>query len=153
MEIAMDKMEGIAEDGGELTDNLAREARVRSAYLDWCKQYGKSPDESRYPTFESNFLAMEEYAKESGKAMNLNKYADCTEEEYAATMAEKTSKKESEAKKKEEAEAKKKEAAAAKAKAQAEARAKAEGESDVLLFSLPPMPARQSIHSNLIYFH
>ena len=39
-------------------------------------------DESRFATFQSNFLAMEEYANDNGKEMVLNKYADCTEEEY-----------------------------------------------------------------------
>jgi len=50
--------------------------------MDWCKEYGKEPDEARFPTFSSNFLAMEEYANENGREMVLNKYADCTEEEY-----------------------------------------------------------------------
>merc|ERR1712032_408063 len=59
-----------------------REARVRSAYMDWTKEYGKKTDEARFSTFQSNYLAMEEYAKENGKEMVLNKYADCTEEEY-----------------------------------------------------------------------
>ena len=85
LEIALDTMEGIAEDGSELdTTNVSREARVREAYLGWCKEYGKETDESRYPTFSSNYLAMEEYAKENGKTMQLNLYADCTEEQYAA---------------------------------------------------------------------
>lgn len=88
MEAALDAMEGIADDGGELTDNLAREARVRSAYLGWCKDFGKESDETRFQVFMSNFLAMEEYANESGKMMTLNKFADYTEEEYiTATTA------------------------------------------------------------------
>ena len=34
LEVALDSLEGIAEDGGELDpENLSREARVRSAYL------------------------------------------------------------------------------------------------------------------------
>jgi hypothetical protein len=83
LEAALDAMEGIADDGAELVpDNLSREARVRSAYLDWCKTYGKETDEERYLSFSSNYLAMETYAKESGKEMTLNEYADYTEEEY-----------------------------------------------------------------------
>ena len=83
LEVALDAMEGIAADGGELDPtNVSREARVRSAYLEWCKEYGKEVDESRFPTFTSNYLAMEQYAKENGKTMQLNMYADCTEEEY-----------------------------------------------------------------------
>ena len=50
--------------------------------MDWCREYGKVVDESRFPTFSSNFLAMEEYSRENGREMVLNKYADCTEEEY-----------------------------------------------------------------------
>ena len=85
LEVALDSMAGVAEDGGELDPtNLSREARIRAAYLDWCKEYGKEPDEERFPTFSSNFLVMESYAQENGKDMQLNKYADCTEEEYIA---------------------------------------------------------------------
>ena len=82
LEQAIDAMDGIDTDGGEIDTSDVREARVRSSYLDWCKEYGKTSDESRFPTFSSNFLAMEEYAKENGREMVLNKYADCTEEEY-----------------------------------------------------------------------
>ena len=87
LEAAIDAMEGISEDGSIMEgDNLAREARVRSAYLEWCKEYGKESDETRFQQFFKNFLDMEEYAKESGKEMSLNEYADCTEKEYAALM-------------------------------------------------------------------
>ena len=80
--MALDSLEGIAEDGGELDpENLSREARVRSAYLGWCADFGKEPDEARFPQFSSNYLAMEAYANENGKEMTLNKFADCTEEE------------------------------------------------------------------------
>lgn len=82
LEAAIDSMDGIADDGSEY--NIAREARVRSAYLGWCKEYEKTPDESRFPTFSSNFLEMEAFAKNQGKQMALNEYADCTEDEYAA---------------------------------------------------------------------
>jgi len=58
------------------------ETRIRSAYTLWCGQYNKTPDESRFATFSSNYLVMEQYAKENGKEMILNRYADCTEEEY-----------------------------------------------------------------------
>jgi membrane protein involved in colicin uptake len=85
LEVALDAMEGIAEDGGELDPtNVSREARLRAAYMDWCKEYGKESNEARFQTFTSNYLAMEEYAKENGKTMQLNMYADCTEEEYVA---------------------------------------------------------------------
>lgn len=138
----MDTMEGVAEDGGELTDGLAREARIRSSYIQWCKDNDKEPDEARFPTFSSNFLAMEEYATESGKEMSLNAYADMTEEEYLAATskpepapapAKKTPAKKAPApapvaKVKTEAEKKAEEAAAAKKKAADEAKAKKEAE-------------------------
>lgn len=139
MEKAIDTMEGIAEDGGEIEpDNIAREARIRSAYLDWCKEFGKEQDEERFKVFSDNFLTMEKFAKETGKEMSLNQYADCTEEEYkAATAAD--AKKEQEAKKAaEEANKKAKEAKAkeeeskmkaAKAKQEEEANKKKEAAS------------------------
>lgn len=126
----MDTMEGVAEDGGEITDGLAREARVRSAYIQWCKDNGKEPDESRFPTFSTNYLAMEEYAAESGKEMSLNIYADMTEEEYLAATSKAPEPAPAKppppapvAKVKTEAEKKAEEAAAAKKKAAAEAAA------------------------------
>jgi len=82
LEEAIDAIQGIDAEGVEVDTSDVREVRVRAAYMDWCKEYGKSPDETRFPTFSSNFLAMEEYANENGREMVLNKYADCTEEEY-----------------------------------------------------------------------
>ena len=38
LEEALDAMEGIAADGGAIDTSDVREARVRSAYLDWCKE-------------------------------------------------------------------------------------------------------------------
>lgn len=139
LEVAMDTMEGIAEDGSALDDGLAREARIRSAYLQWCKDNGKEPDESRFPTFSSNFLAMEEYAAEAGKEMSLNSYADLTEEEYLELTAKPEPAEpkaapapkpapEPVAKEKTEAEKKAEAAATAKKKAAAEAAAKKQAE-------------------------
>lgn len=107
MEAAIDSMQGIADDGGQIeSDNIAREARIRSAYIEWCKSFGKETDESRFKVFSDNFLIMESFAVESGKEMTLNQYADCTEAEYkAATAAD--AKKEMEARKAQEEEAKK----------------------------------------------
>ena len=123
MEAAIDSMQGISEEGIEIeSDNIAREARIRSAYMDWCKEYGKESDESRFKVFYENFLTMEKFAEESGKEMSLNQFADCTEEEYLAiTEAEK--RKEAEARKAEEEAAQK--AAEEKKKAEAENIAKA----------------------------
>jgi hypothetical protein len=87
LEAAMDAFEGIDEEGVQEPDNLAREARVRSAYIDWCKEYNREQDEARFQTFFDNFLTMEEYAAQEGKEMKLNRFADCTEEEYLAILA------------------------------------------------------------------
>lgn len=127
MEAAIDSMQGIAEDGVEKSDNIAREARIRSAYIDWCKDFGKESDESRFKVFADNFLIMEKFAEESGKEMTLNQYADCTEGEYKAA-AEADAKKEMEAKKTQEEAAKKK--ADAKKKTADEARAKEKAAED-----------------------
>lgn len=130
LEAAIDEMEGIAPDGSFVEgDNLAREARVRSAYLEWCKEYGKESDETRFQQFSKNFLDMEEFASETGKEMSLNEYADCTETEYAMLMESEEAVKEAESAIKaagvlsssnaEIDEAKKKKEEAAKAKAEA----------------------------------
>jgi hypothetical protein len=89
LEVALDSLNGIAPDGGELEGGgeIAREARIREAYLNWCKEFGKLPDESRFPAFSNNFLLMEQYSKETAKEMTLNQYADFTKEEYEALMA------------------------------------------------------------------
>jgi membrane protein involved in colicin uptake len=128
LELAIDEMEGISEDGTMMaSDNLAREARVRSAYMEWCKEYNKQQNESRFPQFYKNFLEMEVFAKESGKDMVLNEYADFTEEEFAklTSAKEEAGVAASLAKAKEEADAKRKMAAA---RAEAEAKQKAEEE-------------------------
>ena len=118
-------MEGISEEGTAIDgDNLAREARVRSSYIAWCKEYGKEQDETRFPQFYSNFLEMEEFAKESGKEMVLNEYADFSEEEYTKLTSSKEDAEVSAAK------AKADEEAAAKAAAQKEAEAKAAAEKE-----------------------
>ena len=123
MEQAIDSMQGIGEEGVEIeNDDMAREARIRSAYMDWVKEFGKESDEARFKVFYDNFLTMEKFAEESGKEMSLNQYADCTEAEYKA-MVEADAKK-AEATKKAEAEAAKK-AAEEKKKAEAEKVAKA----------------------------
>ena len=59
LEIALDAIEGIADNGRDL-DTTAREARVRAAYLDWCKEHKKDPDDDRkFVTFKDNYLKME----------------------------------------------------------------------------------------------
>ena len=54
-------------------------------YVRFIGNFGKEVDESKFSTFESNYLVTEAYAKETSKALQLNKWwYDCTEEEYAA---------------------------------------------------------------------
>lgn len=80
--------EAIDAAGEEGDDGADAEAvasgRVREAYEGWCAKYGKEADEGRYPTFCANYLAMETYSRDKGREMFLNKYADCTQEEYLA---------------------------------------------------------------------
>merc|ERR1712151_220899 len=73
-------------DGGDLDTSVAREARIRSEYLEWCKKYDKTNDEARFQIFSENFLQLEEYSKENDVPMKLNKYADLTEDEYMELM-------------------------------------------------------------------
>ena len=56
--------------------------RVRAAYSNWCRTFGKEPDEGRFPKFKSNYLIMERMALEQGREVELNEFADCTPEEY-----------------------------------------------------------------------
>jgi len=90
LEVALDAMDGIAEDGGELDPtNISREARVRSAYMEWCKEFGKEADEARFAVFSENYIVMEKFANENEREMILNQYADCTEEEFVAMASKK----------------------------------------------------------------
>merc|ERR1740136_242566 len=92
LEAAIDELDGIAEDGGELDPaNTSEDTDVRSAYINWCKEFGQETDESRDPTFMFNYLAMENLANESGKAMELNIYADFSEEEFIAVRSKDSS--------------------------------------------------------------
>lgn len=63
-------------------DDSETRRRVRSAYSDWCKTFGKKPDEGRFPKFKSNYLIMERIAMEQGREVTLNEFADCTPDEY-----------------------------------------------------------------------
>jgi hypothetical protein len=131
LEEAIDALEGIAPDGGELDSDeiaLAREARIRSAYAEWCKEYKKKQDESRFPAFSSNFLVMEEYAAANNKEMLLNEYADCTEADYEAMQQSKPKVVPSKAAKAKVVEEDPAKVAAKAAKAAAQVEAKAEAE-------------------------
>lgn len=64
--------------------NDAKEDSVRILYEEWCQLYNKEVDETRFHNFFSNLVSMEAYSKKSGKQLKLNKWYDCTEEEYIA---------------------------------------------------------------------
>lgn len=57
---------------------------VRSVYTTWCGLYEKEVDESRFPTFSSNYVSMKTIASENDDTMMLNKWYDLTEVEYLA---------------------------------------------------------------------
>ena len=68
LEDAMDFLEGIDPEGVAMDDgDLAREARIRDAYIGWCKDFDKESDETRFKQFFKNFLEMEDFSKEKGK--------------------------------------------------------------------------------------
>ena len=73
------------------------DAAARFAYENWCKEYGKEIDESRYPTFKANYEAIavmnvstKKKARDSGSdspsLLALNEFADYSAEEYEAAM-------------------------------------------------------------------
>ena len=77
------------------------DAAARYTYENWCKEFGKDIDESRYTTFKDNYeaitvmnIAAKKKAREEGdenpSLLALNEYADCTAEEYEAAMSGET---------------------------------------------------------------
>lgn len=64
------------------TSETERMARVQEIYLEWCDVFGKKAEESLFRNFASNFIVMEEKAKETGEALELNQFYDCNEEEF-----------------------------------------------------------------------
>lgn len=87
-----------ATDTGASTDvSIPYDSAARLAYADWCTKFGKSPDDTRYMAFKSNYqqisVANVVAAKEARdsdtarpKDLELNEYGDMTEEEYMAMM-------------------------------------------------------------------
>jgi hypothetical protein len=69
-----------------IIQNRESNSRIRIAYDNWCKEYGKISDESRFRIFSSNFLELEEKSKTFGTPFYLNEYADCTEEQYLSLL-------------------------------------------------------------------
>ena len=68
------------------TKHREKMSRVKSVYIQWCNVYQKEPSEARFRIFTSNFLTMEGITKERGVSMQMNKWYDCTEEEYRIAM-------------------------------------------------------------------
>lgn len=62
------------------------ENRVRQAYADWCRNYGKDFQEERLPIFADNLLRMEKYAEQTGERVRFNEYADLTTDEYRTLL-------------------------------------------------------------------
>jgi pyruvate/2-oxoglutarate dehydrogenase complex dihydrolipoamide acyltransferase (E2) component len=60
--------------------------RVKDIYYQYCNVYSKDIEESRFQIFLPNFLRKEAQAKESGKPLEMNKWYDCTDEEYKVGM-------------------------------------------------------------------
>jgi pyruvate/2-oxoglutarate dehydrogenase complex dihydrolipoamide acyltransferase (E2) component len=56
--------------------------RVKDIYYQYCNVYSKDIEESRFQIFLPNYLYKEAQAKESGKPLEMNKWYDCTDEEY-----------------------------------------------------------------------
>jgi hypothetical protein len=83
MEGVLDALETLSSDLGEseLSDVLSEE-RIRSIYSEWCHEYQKEMDDSRFTIFSENFLKMEALVIENGKTMQLHELVDRTEEEY-----------------------------------------------------------------------
>jgi hypothetical protein len=50
-------------------------------YEDWCNEFGVKADANRYGVFLANYKSMKSYAKQTGKSLKLNKFADWTKAE------------------------------------------------------------------------
>lgn len=77
--------------------SIPYDAAARFTYEEWCKQYGKEIEESRYATFKENYEAItvmnvsaKKTARDTGvdnpSLLALNEFADCTAEDYEAAM-------------------------------------------------------------------
>ena len=61
----------------DATDNveqtlLEKKSNIRTAYIDWCKQFNKKIDETRFITFSDNYDKFEKYFKEKNSPIKLN---------------------------------------------------------------------------------
>ena len=56
--------------------------RIQQIYMEWCSVNGKIYQDSRLDIFAFNLYVVENYCQETGKKVDLNKYADLSPEEY-----------------------------------------------------------------------
>jgi hypothetical protein len=58
----------------------------RNVYIEWCRTYEKQEEALRFATFSSNYIAMRQFTEKAGTELRLNKYADCTKDEYTSLV-------------------------------------------------------------------
>jgi hypothetical protein len=63
------------------------EDRIREVYREWCQYYGRPYDEKYLKTFASNFIAVEQYHRQTKQSLVLNQFADMTERDYQQYLA------------------------------------------------------------------
>jgi hypothetical protein len=63
------------------------EDRIREVYREWCQYYGRPSDEKYLKTFASNFIAVEQYHRQTKQSLVLNEFADMTERDYQQYLA------------------------------------------------------------------
>ncbi|MGK3743808.1 MAG: Spy/CpxP family protein refolding chaperone [Bacillariaceae sp.] len=63
------------------------EDRIREVYREWCQYYGRPYDEKYLKTFASNFIAVEQYHRQTKQSLVLNEFADMTERDYEQYLA------------------------------------------------------------------
>eukprot|EP00980_Cylindrotheca_fusiformis_P011453 scaffold2654_cov126-Cylindrotheca_fusiformis.AAC.9 len=67
----------------------AEHKKFQEAYQQWCQTYNKEMDPSRLEIFSYHHLLAEQYLEETGTVLQLNEYADRTEEEYQQILENK----------------------------------------------------------------
>lgn len=67
----------------------AEHNKFQAAYGLWCQTYNKEMNESRLEIFAYHHLLAEQHLEETGTVLELNEYADRTEEEYKEKLDEK----------------------------------------------------------------
>lgn len=65
-------------------DTVSDEEEIRSAYVQWCQEHGKTPSEERFGIFAQNYQAERNLLLDMSQSNQivLNEYADWTVEEY-----------------------------------------------------------------------